>query len=302
MRRILLTSIAVGPLIVLAATTTRSRAADGADGRAEQTPAGMARIPAGVYVPLYKPSGADGAVEVQSFYLDIYPVTNAQFLEFVSANPSWRRSQAKRIFADGSYLRHWSGDLDLGPQGEITKNSPVTNVSWFAALAYSKWRGKRLPSLAEWESAALASPDGPDGRGDANYNQRILRWYSKPAERLLPPVGSTFKNFWGIYDMHGLVWEWVGDFNTALVTGDSRGDTGLERQLFCGGGSVNAADFQNYAAFMRYALRSSLKANYCVPNVGFRCAQDVEEQMLTKELTNEKAYRARLGDLGPGQP
>jgi formylglycine-generating enzyme len=301
MRRIR-ASIAIGPWIVLAVVTTPSTAAAQADGSAEKTPAGMARIPAGVYVPLYKTSGAADALDVQSFYLDTHPVTNAQFLEFVSANPSWRRSQAKRIFADESYLRHWSADLDLGPLGEIIKNSPVTNVSWFAALAYGKWRGKRLPSLAEWESAALAGLDGPDGRADANYNQRILRWYSKPAGRLLPPVGSTFKNFWGIYDMHGLVWEWVADFNTALVTGDSRGDTGLERQSFCGGGSVNASDFQNYAAFMRYALRSSLRANYCVPTVGFRCAGDTEEQSLTKELTNDEAYRARLGDFGPGQP
>jgi len=279
MKRELLAWAAISLSTFLAVVSTPSMAAAEATGSDEQTPAGMARLPAGVYAPLYKTSGAAGAVAVQAFYLDVYPVTNAEFLEFVSANPSWRRSQAKRLFADASYLRHWGGDLDLGPQGEAIQNSPVTNISWFAARAYSKWRGKRLPTLAEWEYAALASPNNPNASAEAENNQRILRWYSKPAWKLLPPVGSTFKNFWGVYDMHGLVWEWVSDFNTALVTGDSRGDTGLERPLFCGSGSVNAADFQNYAAFMRYALRSSLRADYSVPHVGFRCARDVPQEL-----------------------
>jgi len=75
--------------------------------------------------------------------------------------------------------------------------------------------------------------------------------------------------------LHGLVWEWVADFNTAMVTGDARGYTGLDRQLFCGSGAVGAQDLSNYAAFMRYGFRSSLQADYCVHNLGFRCAQDL---------------------------
>jgi formylglycine-generating enzyme required for sulfatase activity len=90
----------------------------------------------------------------------------------------------------------------------------------------------------------------------------------------LPPVRSTFRNVFGIWDMHGLVWEWVSDFNTALVTGESRADSGLDRQLFCGSGSSGASDFSDYAAFMRYAYRSSLRGNYTVANLGFRCAED----------------------------
>ena len=50
---------------------------------------------------------------------------------------------------------------------------------------------------------------------------------------------------------------------------------GLDRQLFCGGGSQGARDVQIYPAFMRYGFRSSLKANYCVHNLGFRCAKDL---------------------------
>jgi formylglycine-generating enzyme required for sulfatase activity len=72
------------------------------------------------------------------------------------------------------------------------------------------------------------------------------------------------------------VWEWVLDFNTAMVTGDSRADSGgLDRGFFCGAGAQAARDVADYPAFMRLGFRSSLSANYCVHNLGFRCAKDL---------------------------
>ena len=62
----------------------------------------------------------------------------------------------------------------------------------------------------------------------------------------------------------------------AMVTGESRADTGLERDLFCGSGAAGARDPSDYAAFMRAGYRSSLRANYAVPNLGFRCAVDAD--------------------------
>lgn len=222
----------------------------------------LVRIPGGIYTNLFV---NEGSVSVRDFLLDRYPVTNAEFLDFVRAHPAWQRGQVKRLFADDAYLRHWSADLEPGPRAP--SNSPVVNVSWFAARAYAKWKGLRLPSLAEWELAAR-----PD---DATTVPLILAWYGRPVRGPLPAVGSTFASAQGIWDLHGLVWEWVNDFNTALVTGESRADTSLERNLFCGSGALGASSFQDYAAFMRYAFRSSLKANYTVPNLGFRCAKDV---------------------------
>jgi formylglycine-generating enzyme required for sulfatase activity len=90
---------------------------------------------------------------------------------------------------------------------------------------------------------------------------------------VLADVSTARPNFHGARGLHGLVWEWVDDFNTAMVTGESRGDSGLERDLFCGSGSVGARDTGNYAAFMRQALRSSLKANNTTTSLGFRCAR-----------------------------
>ena len=76
-----------------------------------------------------------------------------------------------------------------------------------------------------------------------------------------------------MHDLLNLVGEWVDDFNTAMTTGESRGDTGLERTLFCGAGAAGARDLTNYPAFMRAGMRSAVRARYVVPNLGFRCAQ-----------------------------
>ena len=236
-------------------------------------PVGMALISDGVYQPLFRAENDPKEVRVSAFYLDVYPVTNGDFIEFVRANPRWRRSQVKRIFADEPYLKNWSDDLDLG--ANASANAPVTFVSWFAAKAYAQWKGKRLPTVAEWEYAASASPTRPDGENDGEFKRQVLEWYSTPASAQLAPVGSGRANFLGIHDLHGLVWEWVADFNTAMVTGDARGDTGLERDLFCGSGSQGVKDTDNFPAFMRYGFRSSLKADYCVHNLGFRCAKDL---------------------------
>ncbi len=241
---------------------------------AGDAPPGMMRVPAGVHTPLFRSQTEPKEVRVNAFLLDVTPVTNEQFLDFVRANPQWQRSRVKRLFADESYLRHWAGDLDIGAD-PLAARQPVTHVSWFAAKAYCAWRGGRLPTTAEWEYAASAGFDRADGVNDARFVAALNRWYSTPSPAKLPPVASGRANVFGLHDLHGLVWEWTSDFNSALVTGDARGDTDLERQLFCGSGSQGASDRANYPAFMREAFRSSLKANYAVPNLGFRCAKDL---------------------------
>lgn len=205
--------------------------------------------------------------------MDINPVTNAEFLEFVRANPKWRRSQVKRLFADEAYLKHWRGDLDLGAEADKIAESPVTNVSWFAARAYLKTLGKRLPTEDEWEYVACADETRTDASRDPAFTERLLEWYARPTVRFLPSVQKTTPNVYGIRALHGYTWEWVRDFNNSMVTGESRGDSGLDRNLYCAGGALGTADPHNYAAFMRYAFRSSLKGNYSVSNLGFRGAK-----------------------------
>jgi len=240
---------------------------------AAEMPPGMVCVSNGVFHPLFRSQTDLKESPVKNFCLDVEPVTNEQFLNFVRANPRWQRSQVKRLFADDNYLKHWAGDVEPGTNA--LPNQPVVFVSWFAAKAYAQWAGKRLPTLAEWEVAAAASPAHSDGAKDAAFQRDIFRWYATPTPSALPSVGQGPANYWGVRDLHGLVWEWVSDFNSTTVSGDSRGDSGLDRQRFCGAGAVGARDVGDYPAFMRYAFRSSLKADYCVHNLGFRCAQDL---------------------------
>ena len=235
--------------------------------------AGMARIPDGVYRPFFRASGDLKKIPVKAFELDILPVTNGDFLEFVRTHPAWQKSRVKRLFADDSYLKNWSGNLEPGTNAPL--DAPVTFVSWFAARAFAESKGKCLPTVAEWEYAALASPSRPDGESDPEFKRQVFQWYSTPSPAKIGAVGTSRGNYWGVHDLHGLVWEWVVDFNTAMVTGDARGNTGLDRQLFCGAGSQGAQDVDNFPAFMRYGFRSSLSANYCVHNLGFRCAKNL---------------------------
>jgi formylglycine-generating enzyme required for sulfatase activity len=238
----------------------------------KQTPKGMALISGGIYKPLYGTKNNSAGLKVAPFYIDKYLVTNEEFLRFVKENPQWRKSKVKKLFADQNYLKNWKSDLELG--NYALPSSPVTDVSWFAAKAYSEDYGKRLPTVAEWELVGSASVYNSDGYKDPSYIKQILEWYSKPTPEVIPLVGQGNRNYWGVFDMHWLVWEWTSDFFNALVSGESRGDSGLERNLFCGSGSVSATDFKNYPAFMRFAFRSSLKANYTTSNLGFRCAKD----------------------------
>jgi len=236
-------------------------------------PEGMVRIEGGPVRLLY---GAEKEVEIDSFLLDANPVTNEEFLAFVRENPQWRRSRVVALFADEGYLAHWKDDLDPGLD-TLGRRKPVTRVSWFAARAYAAWAGKRLPETLEWERAAAAGETRLDGASEPGFHQRILNWYSGRGDRERPAANEGFRNAFGAWNLHGSIWEWTEDFNSVLVTGESRADGSLDPNLFCGGAAAGAADLGNYVAFMRYAMRSSLKARYTVKSLGFRCAASIPD-------------------------
>lgn len=243
--------------------------ASGGDPKKTPPTTGMVKITSGEY-SMFFDNNTGKKVKVKSFFLDTRAVTNSEFLEFVKSNPKWARSKVSKLFADAGYLKHWKGDYNIG--NPKINNSPVTNVSWYAANAYSKWKNKRLPTLAEWEYVGNASLIN-DKR---QVEKVILDWYSKPTPQVLPSVGTSFKNKFNVSDMHGLIWEWVYDFNSIVMNGDSRSNNAVQRDLFCASGSFGAANKEDYAAFMRFAFRGSLKAKYTVSNLGFRCALDAQ--------------------------
>jgi formylglycine-generating enzyme required for sulfatase activity len=130
----------------------------------------------------------------------------------------------------------------------------------------------------EWERAAAADETRPDASADPRFLERVRNASSRRPPAVPPPGGGGFRNVWGIEDLLGPVREWTLDFRSALVSGESRGDASLERTLFCGAGATNASDFGDYAAFMRFAYRASLEADYTTANLGFRCARDVDSE------------------------
>jgi formylglycine-generating enzyme len=234
---------------------------------------GMERVGPGIFRPIYAPVPGPTSINVSAFELDRVPATNAEFLKFVLDHPRWRRDRVPRLFADDGYLAHWVSPVELGP-GALP-DQPVTRVSWFAAKAYCAAQGKRLATETEWEFAAAAGERTAEGATETGFRERILTWYSRPMPSEFSAVGRTLPNYWGIRDLHGLVWEWVLDYNGTLGSNDSRSGSSADRLQFCGAGAFTAGDKQDYATFMRLAFRSSLEARYTERALGFRCAQDL---------------------------
>lgn len=235
---------------------------------------GRVRIDAGDFVPLYGVSAETTSLAVGGFHIDALLATNQDFALFLAQVPSFKPGAISSILADANYLKHWVQG-DAKPLAS-DRNTPVTNVSWFAARKYCQSRGGQLPTVLQWEYVAAASEDSKDASQDPDFVQKLLEWYGKPrAAAGLSEVGKSAPNVWGVYDLHGLIWEWTDDFNTVFVGGDNRRDGEQLKNLFCGDSAASSSDRANYAAFMRYALRSSLRGRYTMENLGFRCVYPI---------------------------
>lgn len=226
-------------------------------------------IPGGTYQPLYGRPG-DAPTRVASFEIDRDPVTRRDFLGFVQRNPQWRRSAVKPVFADrGSYLRSWRGDLETGDPALL--DAPVTAVSWFAARAYCAEQGKRLPTVAEWEYVAAADAKSRDAARRRDFiNDLVALYMTRGARSASTTLGMT--NVYGVRGMHDRAWEWVEDFNSVLVSDDSRGVGERSHELYCASAAIGATDPNNFPAFLRYAIRAGATARSSMETLGFRCA------------------------------
>lgn len=230
----------------------------------------MVLIPDVIYYPLFKNDDID-SINVKSFYIDKYPVTNRNFESFLLENKEWKKSNVKSIFVDKNYLRHWEEK-----KFTFIIDDPVVNISWFAANEYCNYYGKRLPSIDEWEVVGSASKNNSIGKNDPNYFTEVLKWYTGEKTVFFRSKKNMEKNYWGIYGMNEGLWEWVEDFNSVImINADAEGGE-LEEVLYCGAAATNSLDPSDYIAFMRFAFRNSLQADYTMSSLGFRCVKDVE--------------------------
>ena len=246
----------------------------------------MVRIPAGEFqmgstvIENEKPVHT---VYLDDFYIDKYEVTNADYQKFVDANPIFSKIHFPDDFHDGNYLAHWTADTY--PTGEALH--PVRYVSWYAALAYARWIGKRLPTEAEWEKAARGGlpgvkyPWGNTATPDtANY---------AGASGSTQPIGNYPPNRYGLHDMAGNVQEWCLDaYDAAFYEASPREHpiAGVETVSevlaayftdVASGRVLRGGSWQGSVETLRVAARpGQLSPKAVLPEVGFRCVRPVD--------------------------
>ncbi|MCP4695933.1 MAG: SUMF1/EgtB/PvdO family nonheme iron enzyme [Gammaproteobacteria bacterium] len=195
------------------------------------------------------------SVTLSQFSIGVYEVTFAEYDRFVEAAGRKKPSDSR-----------WGrGDR------------PVINVSWHDATAYAKWLGGqtgheyRLPTEAEWEYAARAGSETAYYFGNGASGLGEYAWYQANSGKKMHPVGGKLSNAWGLYDMHGNVWEWVqdwhGDYSSEALTDPSGPGAGSARVLRGGSWGGDADD-----------CRSAYRGYWYGPgnrdgNTGFRLAR-----------------------------
>ena len=222
-------------------------------------------------------------VDLDSFWIDRYEVTNEQFSRFIQESGyqteaeqrgwSWVKTGEEWIEVNRADWRH-----PRGPDSNIDgkTNHPVVHVSWNDAAAYCNWAGKRLPSEAEWEKAAKGPSSGTIEQNyawgekfetnkanteEADYND------TTPIGNFSPQGDSPY----GAADMAGNAWEWVADwydssyYQQAPTVNPLGPATGTDKVLR--GGSWLFDQF-----YARTAFRYNLRPDYTYDFTGFRCS------------------------------
>jgi formylglycine-generating enzyme required for sulfatase activity len=222
---------------------------------------------------LFEESVPKHKVRLQSFFIDKYLVTNSQFWEFTKKHPEWQPGKIPPEFDNGNYLKDWEN----GSFPEGRANHPVVNVNWYAASAYCRAQGKRLPAEAEWEYASrggLTAPLFPWGDEPANPERAN---YSAAKLHTTSPVGSHPPNGYGIYDMAGNVWEFTADEwakypemprSEPTPRRATRSSSEVRTRRVIRGGSFDGDPINLWVEY-----RDSHPPNGSQPFVGFRCAK-----------------------------
>lgn len=259
-----------------------------------QPPEGMVLIPAGTFQMGSTIGDVDEApvhtVELDAFYIDQHEVTNAEYQVFVAATG---HPDPRGIGYTAVYELLKQGYEPWNDPDFNHPNQPVTTVTWFDATAYCEWRGKRLPTEAEWEKAARGGLEGARySWGDAEPNntsanfadsQTAFEWRSAEVNDgflFTAPVGTFPPNGYDLYDMAGNVWEWCADWYSPTYYSDAQDaerplrnpkgpDTG-KRRVLRGGTWYRAVHT------IRNAERISDYPNNSLNVVGFRCAMDAQ--------------------------
>lgn len=203
-------SSAVKPFVVEKVVSSYTAPKDATERPHEPLRCPMAPIPAGKYWRGsdigQRDEGPRHQVHLGSFWIDVHPVTNEQYMRFLEGVGSEKDSQHNDLIRlRESRLKRAAGKLTIEPG---YAQHPVVGVTWYGAAAYAEWVGKRLPTEAEWEIAALG------GVADATYptgaviDKAQANFFSSDTTAVMsfPP------NQYGLFDMAGNVYEWCHDW------------------------------------------------------------------------------------------
>ena len=227
------------------------------------TPGEMVKIPAGEFT-----QGSDVAttgekrsgpyaparkVNLPDFWIDTYEVTNGEFMKFSAES-------------DYKALGDWRPFAQLG-----TGDHPVVNVVLADAVAYCKWRGRRLPTEGEWEKAARGV-DGRDYPWGAQWESGKANTYESGHKRPVE-VGGMAGDIspFGVHDMFGNVQEWTASAYKAYPGGPRDEDYGLGMQVVRGGSSAGYGNARELPLKIWFRRAFPPESQF---GTGFRCASD----------------------------
>ena len=234
----------------------------------EPVPEEMVSIPAGPFIRGTNEGGLDErpqrTVLLDAFAIDRYEVTNHQYQQFINVTGHRKSGPPAR------YAKNMSKMLSI--------NQPVVYVSWEDAETYCHWKGKRLPTEAEWEKAMRGS-DGrlwPWGNVEQPNGANWARVHDGHEVSAVVGTVQTDKSSYGVMDGAGNVMEWVADwygegyFTEAPEQNPPSPDHGVYRVLRGGGYATTGAD-------IRITSRSKMVADFRDETIGFRCAVSGEK-------------------------
>ena len=251
-------------------------------------PFGMGYIEADEVEPLH-------TVHLNSFYIDKYPVTFEEYDRFCAATD--------RPLADD--------------EGMGRGKHPVINVSWFDAVDYAAWAGKRLPTEAEWEKAVRGGTSTYYFWTEEFYGVgwEDYVWSRDNSRNSTHPVGEKKPNPFGLYDMIGHVYEWCSDWYAVNYYKSSpeknpQGPTSGENEFKVKRGGSWLRENDEISSSGRSFMDPSLSS----PGTGFRCVKDLSPNekvipngpklgpSLQKEIRRVNLERSRRMILGASLP
>jgi formylglycine-generating enzyme required for sulfatase activity len=209
--------------------------------------------------------GPQHQVKVRSFLLGKCQITQAEYEAVMEKNPS--KFRGAKLPAENVAWICAAGYCNIRSEKEGL--TPVYDLHKVVVTWKPKANGYRLPTEAEWEYACRAGTTTPYSSGDSVDN---AGWYGANSEKTTHEVGTKEPNAWGLYDMHGNVWEWVFDW---------RGDYSDKKQsdpaaifpgtlhVFRGGG------FGDEARYLRSAVRGGDDSLYEGFDLGFRVCRTI---------------------------